>query len=75
MSLVVFLYLCIDSPLSGGLVQLPLGDLEEVGGLPESHLPRADHIDSVLESLVLRKLGAVNGNPLVFKPRLGYAAW
>ena len=39
MSLVVFLYLCIDSPLSGGLVQLPLGDLEEVGGLPESHLP------------------------------------
>ena len=75
MSLVVFLYLSIDSPLPGGLIQLPLGDLEEVGRLPEAHLPGADHVDGVLECLVLGELGAVNGNPLVFKSGLGHTAW
>ena len=69
MSLVVFLYLCIDSPLSGGLVQLPLGDLEEVGGLPEAHLPAADHLDGVLERLVLRQLRTGDRDPLVLETR------
>ena len=71
MSLVVFLYLCIDSSLPGGLIQLPLGDLEEVGRLPEAHLPGADHVNGVLKSLILGELGTVNGNPLVFKSGLG----
>ena len=75
MSLVVFLYLCIDSSLPGRLVQLPLGDLEEVGCLSEPHLPGADHINCVLKSLVLRELGAIDGNPLVFESRFGYSTW
>ena len=74
MSLVVFLYLCIDSSLPGGLIQLPLGDLEEVGRLPEAHLPGADHVYGVLKRLVLGELGTVNRNPLVFKSGLGNTA-
>ena len=69
MSLILFLDLCIDASLPGSLVQLPLRHLEEVGGLPEAHLPAADHLDGVLESLVLRKLGTVDRDPLVLKPR------
>ena len=56
MSLILFLDLCIDASLPGSLVQLPFGDLEEVRGLPEAHLPAADHLDGVLERLVLREL-------------------
>ena len=74
MSLVVFLYLCIDSPLSCRFVQLPLGDLEEVRRLPEAHLAGADHVDRVLESLVLGELGSVDGNSLVFESRFGDTA-
>ena len=75
MSLVVFLYLCIDSSLPCGLIQLPLGDLEEVGCLPEAHLPGADHVNGVLKSLILGELGTINGNPLVFKSGLGNTTW
>ena len=64
MSLVVFLYLCIDSSLPCGLIQLPLGDLEEVGRLPEAHLSGADHVDGVLEGLLLGHLGAVDADAL-----------
>ena len=56
MSLILFLDLCIDASLPGSLIQLPFGHLEEVGGLSEAHLPAADHLDGVLEGLVLRKL-------------------
>ena len=69
MSLILFLDLCIDASLPGSLVQLPLGHLEEVGGLPEPHLPAADHFDGVLERLVLGKLRTVDRDPLVLKPR------
>ena len=69
MSLILFLDLCIDASLPGSLVQLPLGHLEEVGGLPEPHLPAADHLDGVLESFILGKLGTVDRDPLVLKPR------
>ena len=67
MSLILFLDLCIDAPLPGSLVQLPLGHLEEVGGLPEAHLPAADHLDGVLERLVLREFGTVDRDPLVLE--------
>ena len=60
MSLILFLDLCIDASLPGGLVELPLGHLEEVGGLPEPHLPAADHLDGVLERLVLRQLRTID---------------
>ena len=53
MGLVLLLDLCVDAPLSGCLVELPLGDLEEVCGLPEAHLAAADHLNGVLEGLVL----------------------
>ena len=69
MSLILFLDLCIDASLPGSLVQLPFGDLEEVRGLPEAHLPAADHLDGVLERLVLRELRTVDRDPLVLKPR------
>lgn len=69
MSLILFLDLCIDASLPGSLVQLPFGDLEKVGGLPEAHLPAADHLDGVLERLVLRELRTVDRDPLVLKPR------
>ena len=69
MSLILFLDLCIDASLPGSLVQLPFGDLKEVGGLPEAHLPAADHLDGVLERLVLRELRTVDRDPLVLKPR------
>ena len=75
MSLILFLYLCIDSSLPGSLVQLPLRHLEEVGGLPEAHLPAADHLDGMLEGLVLRKLGAVDRDPLVLDSQFGVAAY
>ena len=69
MSLILFLDLCIDASLPGSLVQLPFGDLEEVGGLPEAHLPAADHLDGVLERLVLRQLRTVDRDPLVLETR------
>ena len=69
MSLILLFDLCIDASLPGSLVQLPLGHLEEVGGLPEPHLPAADHLDGVLECLVLGKLRTVDRDPLVLKPR------
>ena len=69
MSLILFLDLCIDASLPGSLVQLPLRHLEEVCGLPEAHLPAADHLDGVLERLVLRQLRTVDRDPLVLKPR------
>ena len=75
MSLVLFLDLCIDASLPGGLVELPLGHLEEVGGLPEPHLPAADHLDGVLEGLVLRELRAVDRDPLVLDAQFGVAAY
>ena len=68
-SLVLFLDLCIDASLPGGLVELPLGHLEEVGGLPEPHLPAADHLDGVLERLVLRRLRTIDRDPLVLETR------
>ena len=37
---------------------------EEVGGLPEPHLPGLDHVDGVLEGLLLRHLGAVDADAL-----------
>ena len=37
---------------------------EEVSGLPESHLPGLDHVDGVLEGLLLRHLGAVDADAL-----------
>ena len=69
MSLILFLDLCIDASLPGSLVQLPLRHLEEVGGLPEAHLPAADHLDGVLERLVLREFGSVDRDPLVLEAR------
>ena len=73
-SLVLFLDLCIDASLPGSLVQLPFGHLEEVGGLPEAHLPAADHLDGVLEGLVLRKLRAVDRDPLILDSHFRVAA-
>ena len=64
MGLVLFLYFGIDASFPGSLVELPLGDLEEVGGLPETHLSAADHLDGVLEGLVLGQLGPVDRDPL-----------
>ena len=64
MGLVLFLDFGIYASFPGRLVELPLGDLEEVGGLPEAHLPAADHLDGVLEGLVLGQLGPVDRDPL-----------
>ena len=75
MSLILFLDLCIDASLPGSLVQLPLRHLEEVRGLPEAHLPAADHLDGVLEGLVLRKLRAVDRDPLVLDAQFRVAAY
>lgn len=71
MSLVVFLDLSIDSTLPGGFVKFPLGHLEEVCGLPESHLPGADHINGMLKCFILGELASVNGNSLIFKSWFG----
>ena len=62
--MVLLLDLCVDSPLPGRLVELPLGHGEEVGGLPEAHLAGLDHLDGVLERLLLGHLGAVDGDAL-----------
>ena len=54
-SLIVFLYLRVDPSLPCSFVKFPLGHLEKVCSLPESHLPGADHVDGVFESLVFRE--------------------
>ena len=52
-------------------IPIPQLYLEKVGGLPESHLAAADHIDGVLERLVLAQLAPVDRDALVLEPRLG----
>ena len=71
MSLVVFLDLCIDATLPGGLVQLPLGHLEEVCSLPEAHLSGADHVNGVLKCFILGQFAAVNRYPLILESWFG----
>jgi len=44
--------------------------LEEIRGLPEAHLPAADHVNGVLEGLVLGELRAIDRDSLVFQARL-----
>jgi hypothetical protein len=44
--------------------------LEEIRGLPEAHLPAADHVDGVLECFVLGELRAVDRDSLVLQTRL-----
>ena len=44
--------------------------LEEVGRLPEAHLSGADHVDGVLEGLVLGQLAPVDRDALVLEASL-----
>ena len=44
---------------------------EEISGLPESHLPGLDHLDGVLEGLLLGHLAPVDRNALELEPGLG----
>ena len=59
-SLIMFLDLRVDSSLPCSFVKFPLGDLEKVRSLSESHLAGADHVDSVLKGFIFRELGPVN---------------
>ena len=70
MCLILLLNLRVDAAFAGGLVELPLGHLEEVGCLPEPHLSAANHVDGVLEGLVLGEFAPVDGDPLVLKAGL-----
>ena len=65
MRLILFLDLCVDTTFARGFVELPFGHLEEISRLAEAHLPAANHVDRVLERLVLGQFAAVDGDALV----------